>query len=366
LFKYLLGGLSSGGRPCVHWYLAMAHSSSLDHEELRAECQRYLTSFRVLELKELLKQCGQSTKGRKSDLFQRANDMLQFGSPKIQTKIREIYDKSNSRRQLSYGRAAHKISSPVKSEESVIKSTSRAHIVHPDVKFKTLPFFSKLETIVRPTALVSSGVSGHSSMSMKVKFHLTPQQIHQIYISKTSTGTYQTQILVRFCLQETTCDQNDYYPKQCYVKVNGHSCPIPGYHPHLSTRPEYKRNGQPVNITNFVKTSPTEMNEVTVFWAPDFMLPQGYCVGIEISKVVSSSDLLQGLKAKGVRSSDMSRALVKEKFTVDKDSEVAATSMKVSLLCPVSRLYHSCTVAFSMAIRSIAVCTHHKVDLKLA
>ena len=27
---------------------------------------------------------------------------------------------------------------------------------------------------------------------------------------------------------------------------------------------------------------------------------------------------------------------VKEKFVVDKDSEVAATSMKVSLLCPVS------------------------------
>ena len=115
--------------------------------------QRYLTSFRVLELKELLKQCGQSTKGRKSDLFQRANDMLQFGSPKIQTKIREIYDKSNSRRQLSYGRSGHKISSPVKSGESVIKSTSRAHIVHPDVKFKAHPFFSKLETIIRPTAL---------------------------------------------------------------------------------------------------------------------------------------------------------------------------------------------------------------------
>ncbi|CAI8021121.1 E3 SUMO-protein ligase PIAS3 [Geodia barretti] len=173
---------------------------------------------------------------------------------------------------------------------------------------------------------------------MKVKFHLTPQQIHQIYISKTSTGTYQTQVLVRFCLQETTCDQNDYYPKQCYVNVNSHNCPIAGYHPHLSTRPDYKRTGQPVNITNFVKTSPTEINEVTIFWAPDFMLPLGYCVGIEISKVVSSSDLLQGLKAKGVRSSDMSRALVKGKFTVDKDSEVAATSMKVSLLCPIGKM----------------------------
>ena len=51
---------------------------------------------------------------------------------------------------------------------------------------------------------------------------------------------------------------------------------IQGYHPHLSTRPDYKRTGQPVNITNFVKTSPTEINEVTIFWAPDFMLPQVY------------------------------------------------------------------------------------------
>ena len=115
--------------------------------------QRFLASFRVLELKELLKQCGQSTKGRKSELFQRANDMLQFGSPKFQTKIREVYEKSNCRRQPSYGRAAHKITSPVKSGETVIKNASQAYIVHPDVKFKTLPFFTKMETIIRPTAL---------------------------------------------------------------------------------------------------------------------------------------------------------------------------------------------------------------------
>ena len=128
-------------------------------------------------------------------------------------------------------------------------------------------------------------------------------------------------------MQETTCDQNDYYPKQCYLKVNGHNCPIPvslslylslsfwmcidfsplspslsslspspssivllfnlspslplslqGYHPHLSTRPDYKRNGQPVNVTNYVKTSPAEINEVVIYWAHDIMMPQVWCV----------------------------------------------------------------------------------------
>ena len=115
--------------------------------------QRYLTSFRVLELKELLKTHGQSTKGRKPELFQRANELLRLGSPKLQTKIREIYEKANgTRRQLNYNRAAQK-NSPVKSGNLVVKNPSRPYIVHPDVRFKAHPFFSKLETIIRPTAL---------------------------------------------------------------------------------------------------------------------------------------------------------------------------------------------------------------------
>jgi len=50
----------------------------------------------------------------------------------------------------------------------------------------------------------------------------------RVYLSsRTAQGTYQTQVLLRFCRQETSCYQDDYYPKQCYVKVNGQYCPIP-------------------------------------------------------------------------------------------------------------------------------------------
>ena len=41
----------------------------------------------------------------------------------------------------------------MKGGENSSKGSSRAYVVHPDVKFKAHPFFSKLETITRPTAL---------------------------------------------------------------------------------------------------------------------------------------------------------------------------------------------------------------------
>lgn len=76
----------------------------------------------------------------------------------------------------------------------------------------------------------------------------------------------------------------------------------------------------------------------------------------------SANDLLATLKTRGVRSSEFSRALceepvvqtvlhvtilftVKQKMSPDFDSEVATTSLRVSLMCPVCytplcRLYH--------------------------
>lgn len=32
---------------------------------------------------------------------------------------------------------------------------------------------------------------------------------------------------MRFCLQETSCEQEDYFPPNISVKVNGKICPLP-------------------------------------------------------------------------------------------------------------------------------------------
>lgn len=61
-------------------------------------------------------------------------------------------------------------------------------------------------------------------------------------------------------------------------------------------------------------------------------------MAVYLVKQLSSTVLLQRLRAKGIRNPDHSRALIKEKLTADPDSEIATTSLRVSLLCPLGKM----------------------------
>lgn len=76
-------------------------------------------------------------------------------------------------------------------------------------------------------------------------------------------------------------------------------------------RPDYKRLGSPVNITRNVKLSPSESNDLLFYWINDILYPQGFCVELVLVESLSSSDLLQELKGRGIRSPEVSRALGK-------------------------------------------------------
>ncbi|NXH50944.1 PIAS1 ligase, partial [Dicaeum eximium] len=65
---------------------------------------------------------------------------------------------------------------------------------------------------------------------------------------------------------------------------------------------------------------------------------QNYSMAVYLVKQLSSTVLLQRLRAKGIRNPDHSRALIKEKLTADPDSEIATTSLRVSLLCPLGKM----------------------------
>lgn len=62
-------------------------------------------------------------------------------------------------------------------------------------------------------------------------FHLTPQQATDIAMNRDlrnqAKPEYLIQVQLRFCLLETTCEQEDYFPPNVTLKVNGKMCQLP-------------------------------------------------------------------------------------------------------------------------------------------
>ncbi|XP_074930979.1 E3 SUMO-protein ligase PIAS3 isoform X10 [Phalacrocorax aristotelis] len=171
-------------------------------------------------------------------------------------------------------------------------------------------------------------------------FALTPQQVQQILTSRDilpgAKCDYTVQVQLRFCLCETSCPQEDYFPPNLFVKVNGKLCPLPGYLPPTKNGAEPKRPSRPVNITPLARLSATVPNTIVVNWSSEF--GRNYSLSVYLVKQLTSVTLLQKLRAKGIRNPDHSRALIKEKLTADPDSEIATTSLRVSLMCPLGKM----------------------------
>ncbi|XP_069046674.1 E3 SUMO-protein ligase PIAS1 isoform X1 [Lepisosteus oculatus] len=333
-----------------------------------AELKQMVMSLRVSELQVLLGYAGRNKHGRKHELLTKALHLLKAGcSPAVQMKIKELYRRRFPTKmvtpaelslpsvhsttaplpaglpQLSFD--GHAASSPLlpvsllgpKHELDLPHLPSALHPVHPDVKLQKLPFYDMLDELIKPTSLASDNSQRFQETCFA--FALTPQQVQQISSSMDLSGTkcdFTVQVQLRFCLSETSCPQEDHFPPNLCVKVNGKPCNLPGYLPPTKNGVEPKRPSRPINITSLVRLSTTVPNTIVVSWTAE--IGRSYSMAVYLVKQQSSSVLLQRLRSKGIRNPDHSRALIKEKLTADPDSEIATTSLRVSLLCPLGKM----------------------------
>ncbi|KFO88681.1 E3 SUMO-protein ligase PIAS2, partial [Buceros rhinoceros silvestris] len=341
-----------------------------------------ISSFRVSELQVLLGFAGRNKSGRKHDLLMRALHLLKSGcSPAVQIKIRELYrrryprieglsdlpavkpgglfnlDSSSSPAETDVPVAGlHSLpstsvtpQSPSSPVSPVLLQDSKPHFemqqpsppippVHPDVQLKSLPFYDVLDVLIKPTSLVPSSIQRFQEKFFI--FALTPQQVREICISRDflpgGRRDYTVQVQLRLCLAETSCPQEDNYPNSLCIKVNGKLFPLPGYAPPPKNGIEQKRPGRPLNITSLVRLSSAVPNQISISWASE--IGKNYSMSVYLVRQLTSAMLLQRLKMKGIRNPDHSRALIKEKLTADPDSEIATTSLRVSLMCPLGKM----------------------------
>ncbi|XP_030650120.1 E3 SUMO-protein ligase PIAS1 isoform X2 [Chanos chanos] len=337
-----------------------------------AELKQMVMSLRVSELQVLLGYAGRNKHGRKHELLSKALLLLKAGcSPAVQMKIKELYRRRFPTKMVSsadltlpgvhstsgggpgglpagltqLGFDGHGTPSPLlpvsllgpKHELGLPHLSSALHPVHPDVKLQRLPFYDVLDELIKPTSLASD--NNQRFQETCFAFALTPQQVQQISSSMDISGTkcdFSVQVQLRFCLSETSCPQEDHFPPNLCVKVNGKPCNLPGYLPPTKNGVEPKRPSRPINITSLVRLSTTVPNTIVVSWTSE--IGRSYSMAVYLVRQQSSSVLLQRLRAKGIRNPDHSRALIKEKLTADPDSEIATTSLRVSLLCPLGKM----------------------------
>ncbi|NXG02197.1 PIAS2 ligase, partial [Sakesphorus luctuosus] len=354
-----------------------------------------VSSFRVSELQVLLGFAGRNKSGRKHDLLMRALHLLKSGcSPAVQIKIQELYrrryprtieglsdlsaikptvfnlDSSSSPVEPDLAMAGiHPLpstsvtpQSPSSPVSSVLLQDSKTHFemqqpsppmppVHPDVQLKSLPFYDVLDVLIKPTSLVQSSIQRFQEKLFI--FALTPQQVREICISRDflpgGRRDYTVQVQLRLCLAETSCPQEDNFPNSLCIKVNGKLFPLPGYAPPPKNGIEQKRPGRPLNITSLIRLSSAVPNQISISWASE--IGKTYSSSVYLVRQLTSAMLLQRLKLKGIRNPDHSRALIKEKLTADPDSEIAPTSLRVSLMCPLGK------VRLTIPCRAVT-CTH--------
>lgn len=107
--------------------------------------------------------------------------------------------------------------------------TSAGFPIQPDVKLKKLAFYDILGTLLQPSTLVPGSQARQQEGTYY--FHLTPQQATDIAMNRDlrnqSKPEYLIQVQLRFCLLETTCEQEDYFPPNVQLKVNGKMCALP-------------------------------------------------------------------------------------------------------------------------------------------
>uniref|UniRef100_A0A667XYA0 Protein inhibitor of activated STAT 1 n=1 Tax=Myripristis murdjan TaxID=586833 RepID=A0A667XYA0_9TELE len=310
--------------------------------------EQMVMSLRVSELQVLLGYAGRNKHGRKHELLTKALHLLKAGcSPAVQMKIKELYRRRFPTKMVSpvdlalpsvhsasslpaglaqLGFDSHGSPSPLlpvsllgpKHELSLPHLPSALHPVHPDVKLQRLPFYDMLDELIKPTSLGESSASC-SAVCMS-----------GLCLDKTMLGP------VQFCLSETSCPQEDHFPPNLCVKVNGKPCNLPGYLPPTKNGVEPKRPSRPINITSLVRLSTTVPNTIVVSWTSE--IGRSFSMAVYLVRQQSSTVLLQRLRAKGIRNPDHSRALIKEKLTADPESEIATTSLRVSLLCPLGKM----------------------------
>ena len=324
------------------------------------EMKKMVKDFRHSDLKVLLTSFKKNSKGKKGELLERVNELIESYSssnrPEFSTLSMKIFEFShkNGIKPLfplqSPTSSNAKFQSPRpktvasslsnKAKKASMQADSLQNVIYcPDVTLKPLPFYDHITELMKPTAVISKSDTAPMQYA-KYAFSLTPVQVKFIQESEVLKNDcvleYHQQVLLRFCLTEITSDQEDNYPQNLAVLVNQKHITLPNYNVPTNASVQPKRQSRPLDITFACILHPVNMNELHISWTKD--PTRTHCFTIVLANRLNCDTLLKRLRQHCYRHPDHTRALVKEKLAASMDSEISFTCLKICLLCPLSKM----------------------------
>ncbi|KAI6180598.1 MIZ zinc finger family protein [Aphelenchoides besseyi] len=203
------------------------------------------------------------------------------------------------------------------------------------VKLVDLPFYDREATLLTAVALTSSSQSGIQTKSFRFSI---PETFLACFSQRETDPLPRYEIQLRMGLLDPSEEQQDDYPKNVRATINGSMINFP---PLISVQPrpgqlqtEQKRQSCPVNISRACLPIRNQY-QLNIDWQFE---RTNYFVVVYVVKHLTPQILSDRIKDSNHVHLEETRGMVRKSLQKGAEDDIAMDSLKVSLLCPLSRL----------------------------
>lgn len=244
-----------------------------------------------------------------------------------------------------------------------VTDTLRAPPTLSSFKFSSLPFMEEISELIPPTnmsptnTVVKEG-EFRPTQTCDTVFSLSQDLSDLFSKSLSMVGSrpgsmtmpvmnFSNPIILRVALISTEGNImtiEDCFPPAFKVIVNDMSCDLPAHMPLKKGQPKdtWMKQYAPIDLSKMVSSHGS--NRVLLKWVqptlqhqsnPNIMdFSKKFCFTVLLVNQLSAEDLIIKVKEKGVKVSEYTQAIIRDKLQSN-DDEIATTSLRASLLCPV-------------------------------
>lgn len=201
------------------------------------------------------------------------------------------------------------------------------------IKFPDLPFYEHVLDLMLVTPLVPiSDTPIDNLFEFKTTFSLSSEAFRCLFRCDDRNTKYEA--MFRICLFDEKLEIEDSIPQKLYLTVNNKFCSCVPDNYSSKNDSSGKRAAVPIKITPLIDRN-LLVHQVMVHWSVSYNTM--FAATVQLVKKRGTDALIKHLVDKGEQDPSVSKRFIYNNLN-DEDNEIAATSLKMSLICPLGKM----------------------------